>query len=371
MGGSGRIGKAGTYGAILIAASFLAELGGSDYLFALSVSCVGPNRCHWPKPEAFWCEMAMRKSIVITGASSGFGAAFARALAEDGHELFICARRIDRLAEVAAAHPTIFYARCDVGEEAQVKDFFRQVSARAPALDAIIHCAAILGPLGTFDAVASEEWLATITANVMGAYFVARHALPLLRSERRPRILMLSGGGAFDPMPNVSAYGASKAATVRLVETLAVELKPRNIAVNAVAPGFAATEIHSATLKAGRERGGRHFDRTVECLATWNNSMDVPIDCIRYMISDAAAALTGKTISARFDPWGEPEFDEHIEEIVASPLYSTQRIIAQHAVNSILEETLARAAERKRKRDERKAPRQSACIVANRAGSTQ
>jgi NAD(P)-dependent dehydrogenase (short-subunit alcohol dehydrogenase family) len=315
--------------------------------------------------------MAVRKSIVITGASSGFGAAFARALANDGHDLFICARRNDRLAEVAAGHPTVFHAHCDVAQETQVKTFFREVGQRTHALDAVIHCAGVLGPLGTFDAAKSEEWLAAVTTNLMGAYLVAKHALPLLRPETRPRILILSGGGAFDPMPNVSAYGVSKAAIVRLVETLAVELKPRNIAVNAVAPGFAATEIHNATLAAGRERGGEHFDKTVKHISNWDDSMEVPIDCVRYMISDRAVKLTGKTISARYDPWGEPEFDQCIDEIAASPLYSTQRTISEHLSNSALARTLALAAERKRKRRKRQSSDQTDRHVPNQPALTK
>jgi NAD(P)-dependent dehydrogenase (short-subunit alcohol dehydrogenase family) len=294
--------------------------------------------------------MAVRKSIVVTGASSGFGAAFAQALAQDGHQLFICARRDDRLAEVAAAHPNIFHARCDISDEAQVVAFFNEVARRTRGLDAVVHCAAILGPLGIFDTIDSAEWTATVSTNVFGAYFVGKHAVPLLQSTRSPRILMLSGGGAFDPMPNVSAYGVSKAATVRLVETLAVELKPRHIAVNAIAPGFAATDIHKQTLAAGRERGGEHFDKTVKMMSSWDSSMDVPIACIRYMLSDVAGKLTGKTISARYDPWGEKEFDQNIDQIAASPLYTTQRTISEHQQNSALGSALTVAAERKRKR---------------------
>ena len=291
--------------------------------------------------------MVDRKSVVITGASSGFGAAFARALARDGHNLFICARRSNRLAEVAAGLPAIFYAACDVSQETQVQNFFHQVGERSRSVDAVIHCAAILGPIGTFDSVKSEEWITAVNANVLAAYLVARYALPYLQAAKRPRILMLSGGGAFDPMPNVSAYGVSKAAIVRLVETLAVELQPHDIAVNAVAPGFAATEIHKATLAAGRERGGEHFDKTVSHMSKWDDSMEIPIACIRYMISEKSAGLTGKTISARYDPWDEPEFDQNIGQIVASPLYSTQRTIPEQIANTSLARTLTFAAQRK------------------------
>jgi NAD(P)-dependent dehydrogenase (short-subunit alcohol dehydrogenase family) len=313
--------------------------------------------------------MFIPKSIVITGASSGFGAAFARALASDGHNLFICARRADRLAGIAANHPAIFHATCDIGRELEVKEFFRQVGQRTSLLDAVIHCAAILGPLGTFDAVSSEDWLAAVTTNVFGTYLVAKHALPLMQTVKRPRILVLSGGGAFDPMPHVSAYGASKAAVVRLVETLAVELKPRNIAVNAIAPGFAATEIHKATLAAGRERGGDHFEKTLSHMSHWEDSMDVPIDCIRYMISDRSAKLTGKTISARHDPWDEPEFDQHIDQIATSPLYSTQRATADPLPSSALAKNLALASDRKRQRHARKSNERSDLSISIQAAT--
>jgi NAD(P)-dependent dehydrogenase (short-subunit alcohol dehydrogenase family) len=310
--------------------------------------------------------MGSRKSIVIAGASSGIGAALTRALAADGHELFVCARRMDRLAKVVEGLTSVFHAGCDVGREVEVENFFRQVGERTKSLDVVIHCAAILGPIGVFDAVNSDDWMAAVRTNLFGAYLVAKNAVPLMRAERRPRIIMLSGGGAFDPMPRVSAYGVSKAAIVRLVETLAVELAPRNIAVNAVAPGFVATEIHQATLAAGRERGGQHYDKTARLVSEWDDSMDVPVDCVRYMLSEAAARLTGKTISARYDPWGEPEFDQRIDQVIASPLYTTQRTVPVHLEDRALAEPLLRAVKNKHKRRARKVFEHAGRTSANR-----
>jgi NAD(P)-dependent dehydrogenase (short-subunit alcohol dehydrogenase family) len=310
--------------------------------------------------------MGSRKSIVITGASSGIGAALTRALATDGHELFVCARRTDRLAQVVEGYRSVFHAGCDVGQELEVGSFFRQVGERTNSLDVLIHCAAILGPIGVFDEVNSDQWMAAVRTNLFGAYLVAKNAVPLMQVERRPRIILLSGGGAFDPMPRVSAYGVSKAAIVRLVETLAVELAPRNIAVNAVAPGFVATEIHQATLAAGRERAGEQYDKTVRLVSEWDDSMDVPIDCVRYMISEAASRLTGKTISARYDPWGEPEFDQRIDQLMASPLYTTQRTVPAHLEDRALAEPLSRAANNKHDRRVRKVFQHAGGTSANR-----
>jgi NAD(P)-dependent dehydrogenase (short-subunit alcohol dehydrogenase family) len=291
------------------------------------------------------------KSIVITGASSGIGAALTKAFAADGRRLFVCARRSDRLAHVAQGLPSVFHAPCDVTSEPDVESFFARVRERTPSVDALFHCAAVMGPIGPVTEIDSEAWLSALRTDLFGAVLVIKHAVPLMKSERRPRILLLSGGGAFDPMPNLSAYGVSKAGIVRLAETLAVELAPRNIAVNVFAPGFVATEIFDTMLAAGPERGGVLYDTVLKLLGEWqDDDITVPIECARYLISEAAAGLTGKTISARFDPWDEPEFSGCLQDIVASRIYATQRTNLDHVKGEAFAARLAEAVERRNRR---------------------
>src|SRR5262249_9635289 len=99
-------------------------------------------------------------------------------------------------------------------------------------------------------------WWQTIETNLRGAFLIAQHMVPLLRNGNWPRLINFSGGGAFSPLANYSAYACAKAAIVRLTECLAEELAPANIRVNAVAPGFVPTEMHQATLAAGESRAG-------------------------------------------------------------------------------------------------------------------
>lgn len=274
---------------------------------------------------------ATAKSIVITGGNSGIGAALAKMFADDGHNVFICARRRDRLAQVAEGRPSISYAVCDVSSEPQVKSFFDEVRARMGSVDVLIHCAAIMGPVGPTIEVDSQAWLVALKTNLFGALLAIKHAVPLMPAERRPRVLLLSGGGAFDPMPHLSAYGASKAGIIRLAETMAVELAPRNIAVNVFAPGFVATEIFEDMMKSGPEIGGPIYDTVVRLFDSWSESdIQVPLDCARFLISEASSPLTGKTISARFDPWYKTEFVQLLPEICASRLYTTQRTVPTH-----------------------------------------
>lgn len=292
--------------------------------------------------------MSEKKTIVITGASSGIGAALTALFAKDGHQLLVCARGAEKLAEATKGLSSTSYLECDVSSEDDVARFFAWVKERAPCVDVLIPCAAVMGPIGPIVDVDANEWLSAIKVDLFGTMLAIKYAVPLMKAERRPRILLLSGGGAFDPMPNLSAYGIAKAGTVRLAETLAIELAPRNIAVNVFAPGFVATGIFDTMLAAGPERGGELYKVIVDLLDRWQDTdIKRPLELARFLISDRAAPLTGKTISARFDPWDEPEFLEVMKDLLASRLYATQRINVEHLKGQALADRLAKAQARK------------------------
>jgi 3-oxoacyl-[acyl-carrier protein] reductase len=283
-----------------------------------------------------------RRRILVAGASAGIGAALVRALAADGHEVYACARRAAALRTVTGDDAIARSRVCDVGDEEQVRALFAWVSETAPALDGLIVAAGAFGAIGPFEQTDSAAWWGTLRANVFGLYALAKHGLPLLERGRRPRLITFSGGGAFGTFPRYSAYATSKAAVVRLTECLADELRSRGIAVNAVAPGMVATEIHRATLEAGPERAGaQHFERTRTALDRESVPMEVPVDCVRFLLSGEADGLTGKTIAANFDPWRRPEFRAHLEEIAASDVYTMRRINPVHLPDGPLKERLS------------------------------
>jgi 3-oxoacyl-[acyl-carrier protein] reductase len=285
---------------------------------------------------------AERRRILIAGASAGIGAALVRALAADGHEVFACARRANQLRAVTGGDTIARSHVCDVGDEEQVRTLYGWVSTGAPALDGLIVAAGAFGAIGAFEQTESAAWWGTLRANVFGLYALAKHGLPLLERGVRPRIITFSGGGAFGTFPRYSAYATSKAAVVRLTECLADELGPRGIAVNAVAPGMVATEIHQATLEAGPGRAGtEHFERTRTVLSEGSVPMEVPVDCVRFLLSREADGLTGKTIAANFDPWRRAEFRAHVAEIAASEVYTMRRLNPAHLPDGPLKERLS------------------------------
>lgn len=273
--------------------------------------------------------MPKRLKMVISGGGSGIGAEIAKTLSKEGHPVAICGRRENKLIGVAKTDKNIIYRVCDVSKEENVKSFMNFVKSKFGYVDVVINCAGTFGSISRFDTdtTSSREWKKTFEINTFGTYLITKYFLPLLLKSDVKKIINFAGGGAFSPLPNYSAYAVSKAAVVRFSENIAVELSDMGVQVNCIAPGFVATELHDATLKAGRKKAGKSYDFTIKKL---KEGSGVPIKnvvkCVKFLISDESKGLTGKTISVSFDRWDTHTFREAINEISSSDLYTLRRL---------------------------------------------
>ncbi len=213
----------------------------------------------------------------------------------------------------------------DVSNPESVQDMFAEANGAFGQIDGLVHAAAVMGPIGSILEIDPAQWLEAIHIDLYGTFLVAREAARRMAAAHYGRIVLFSGGGASGPFPNYSAYACSKVAVVRFTETLAQELGPHGIEVNCLAPGFVATKIHEATLRAGATAGKEYLQRTKDELAKGGASPTYAARAATFLLSDAARGISGKYIAAVHDGW--ERWPEHLEEIRSTDIFTLRRIL--------------------------------------------
>jgi 3-oxoacyl-[acyl-carrier protein] reductase len=273
------------------------------------------------------------RSALITGASQGLGRAIAESFVASGADVLLMARGAAELArareELAAG------ARAGQGVHALPGDVSRPEDCAAAVdravqlfggLTVLVNNAGIYGPLGRLEDVGWKEWDEAIRVNLLGTALMCRAAIPAMRARGYGKIVNLSGGGATRPLPRFSAYAASKAAVVRLTETLAEELREGRIDVNAVAPGPLNTRLLDQALAAGPDTVGREFhERAVEQRAQGGVPLEKAAALCAFLASAASDGVTGRLLSAVWDDWAK--LPERRVVLAETDVFTLRRIV--------------------------------------------
>jgi NAD(P)-dependent dehydrogenase (short-subunit alcohol dehydrogenase family) len=270
-------------------------------------------------------------NALITGGSQGLGKEIATHFLREGANVVLCARtERDLFAtrdELAGQFPSqkVLAKTCDVSSESQVNGFVAFALRELGALQALVLNAGIYGPMGAVESVSFDEWRRATDINLYGVLLPCRALIPHFKKAGRGKIIVLSGGGATSPMPNISAYAASKAAVVRLMETMAEELRPHRVDVNAIAPGALATRLVDEVLAAGPDKVGQVFyEKNRQWKATGATSLSLGAGTAVYLASAQSDGITGKLISVQWDPWDRlHEFKNDLN----SDIYTLRRIV--------------------------------------------
>jgi NADP-dependent 3-hydroxy acid dehydrogenase YdfG len=192
---------------------------------------------------------------VVTGASSGIGAATAQALAGAGYRVVLGARRVDRIQELARELRGDPFP-LDVTDEASIEHFVKAVANLAGRVDALVNNAGLALGLEPVAEGNDDDWARMLSTNVLGLLRVTRAFLPLLRRAPRAHIVNLGSVAGFEVYPGGAAYAASKHAVRAITRTLRLELNGEPIRVTEIAPGMVETEFSLVRFKGDAERAG-------------------------------------------------------------------------------------------------------------------
>ena len=240
------------------------------------------------------------KVALVTGASSGLGVQFAKALARQGADVAICARRVEKLeavkAEIEALGVKCFAYKCDVLDNAQIKEMVAAVENHFGKIDILVNNAGVAGA-SPAEATPDDEWKWVVGVNLNAVYFVAREVGNVMIKNGYGKIINIGSLHSEVVMPNtcwpVGAYSAAKGGVKMLTKSLAVEWAKKGITVNTIGPAYFSSEMTGPLFEGGV------FDQVAAAYCPMARAgQPGELDgALIYFASDASSYTTGQYLA--------------------------------------------------------------------------
>ncbi len=231
------------------------------------------------------------KIAVVTGAASGFGEGIARRFADEGAHVLVADIDAERGAQVAQAIPNGMFHRVDVADGRQVQAMVQAVLAAFGGLDILVNNAGIAQRRGPLDDFSEEQFDRLYAVNVKSIYHGTLAALPVFRQRGGGVIINTASTAAGRPRPGLTWYNGSKGAVVSLTRSLAVELAPDRIRVNAINPVIGETGLTAEFMGGDTPELRKTFVASVP-LGRMSRPADIA-NAALYLASDEAEFITG------------------------------------------------------------------------------
>ena len=239
---------------------------------------------------------------LVTGAGQGIGAGIARTLSADGASLTLLGRRREPLTALAATLKTnVGVVTADISDEDAVAFAFAAARVQRGAISILVNNAG-QAESAPFRRTTLELWQQMLSVNLTGTFLCTQQALPDLLQARAGRIINIASTAGQRGYAYVTAYSAAKHGVVGLTRSLALELAPTNVTVNANGPGFTETEMLAESIativaKTGRTEAAARAELTKTNPQGRLVQVDEVAAAVRWLCSDAARSVTGQCIS--------------------------------------------------------------------------
>jgi NAD(P)-dependent dehydrogenase (short-subunit alcohol dehydrogenase family) len=240
--------------------------------------------------------------VMISAGAAGIGLAVARAFAREGARVHLCDVDDAALDALGRTDPDLGRTRCDVGSRSDVARFFDEGIARLGGLDCLVNNAGIAGPTGRVEEIDPTEWDRCLAIDLTGQFNCVRLAVPLLRRSSNASIMNVSSLAGRLGFPMRTPYAAAKWGVVGLSRSLAMELGPDRIRVNALLPGIVSGERQNRVLQAKAQARGISFEE-MERLAFSYTSIQEYVtpeqlaDLVVFVASPRGRLISGQALS--------------------------------------------------------------------------
>lgn len=242
------------------------------------------------------------KKVVITAGASGIGLSIARLLYSQGVKIAICDVDPEALSKASAMLEGCIAVEADVSNETAVDTFFDKVEGDFKGLDALVNNAGITGPTGNLEDLSPDDWRRCIDICLTGQFLSARRAIPMIKAKGGGVIINMASAAAKHGYAYRTPYSAAKFGVIGLTQSLAKELGPDNIRVNAILPGIVEGPRMEKVIRDRAEATGIGYaamrDDYLKNISM--RRMVTPVDVaatVAFLISDAAANLSGQSLS--------------------------------------------------------------------------
>jgi NAD(P)-dependent dehydrogenase (short-subunit alcohol dehydrogenase family) len=240
--------------------------------------------------------------VLVTAAATGIGRTVAARFADAGARVHVCDVDGEALASFLAERPQITGTMADVAERADVDRLFDAVREALGGLDVLVSNAGIAGPAGPVEELDPDGWRRTLDVNLTGAFLCVRGAVPMLLEAGAGSIVVMSSNAGLMGLPYRAPYVATKWGLIGLVKTLAMELGPKGVRVNAICPGDVAGDRIERVIAAEAANRGLSVDEVVaERVAAVSLRAMVTADdvasLILFICSDEGAKISGQALA--------------------------------------------------------------------------
>ncbi len=247
-------------------------------------------------------ESLRAKRVLVTAGATGIGRAIAEAFHEAGAQVHVCDVSDEAIAEIRRNVPEIGATPADVADPAQIETLFDEALERLGGLDVLINNAGIAGPAGPIEDCSLEDWRRTLAVNLDGQFLCLRRAIPVMKAARAGSVVNISSTAGLFGYPLRAPYAASKWAVVGLSKSMASELGPWGIRVNAICPGAVegprmdrviAAEAAARGTPPEAIRAGYTGQVSLRAFVTARDIADSAL----FLCSDAGRMISGQALS--------------------------------------------------------------------------